>query len=211
MNDTSLKAAPEWAAFRRWYFVIAALLASLLLLLWLAGYGPGGTRCQLPAAPVAAAPAVAAPAPATPAAPPAAAPPAATVAATPTAAATVTAAASVAATPPVAAASPVPAARVYFGLDKTALPRDVDQTLAEVVAYLKANGSAKALVSGFHDPSGNPAHNEELALNRARAVRAQLDKLGIPNDRVEMAKPAVTTGTGVAREARRVEVSVRLP
>ena len=193
MNDTTLQAAPEWGAFRRWYFLIAALLAALLLLMWLLGYGPGGSACKVPTLPVAAAE-VAAPVVAAPAAV-VAAPVAASVAA------------------PVAAA-PValpPAARVYFGLDKTALPGDVDQTLSEVVAYLKANGGAKASVSGFHDPSGDQAHNEELALNRARGVRAQLDKLGIPNDRVVMQKPAATTGTGPAQEARRVEVSVLVP
>lgn len=194
MNDTTLQAAPEWGAFRRWYFLIAALLAALVLLLWLLGYGPGGAKCKLPAASVAAAE-VAAPVVAAPAAAPVTTP-----AAAPTPALA----------PAVAAALP-PAARVYFGLNRTALPADVDKTLAEVVSYLKGNGGAKALVSGFHDPSGNQAQNEELALNRARAVRDQLDRLGIPNDRVEMAKPAVTTGTGTPREARRVEVSVQAP
>lgn len=198
MNDTTLQAAPEWGAFRRWYFLIAALLAALLLLMWLLGYGPGGSACKMPTAPVAmaevAAPVVAAPAAVV--APPAAASVAAPVAATPVAAAPV--------------ALP-PAARVYFGLDKTALPGDVDNTLAEVVAYLKANGGAKASISGFHDPSGDKAHNEELALNRARAVRAQLEKLGIASDRVVMQKPEATTGTGPAQEARRVEVSVQAP
>lgn len=91
------------------------------------------------------------------------------------------------------------------------MPRDVDSKLAEVVAYLKANGGAKALVSGFHDPSGDKAHNEELATNRAVAVRSQLEKLGIASDRVVLAQPAVTTGTGPNWEARRVEVSVQVP
>ena len=191
MNNTTLQAAPEWGAFRRWYFIVAALLAALLLLLWLLGYGPGGSACKLPAAPVAAAPVAAA---VVAAAPAVVAPPvAATVAA------------------PTSAAAMPPAARVYFGLDKTALPADVDKTLAALVAYLKANGSAKASLSGFHDPSGDQAHNEELALNRARAVRAQLEKLGVANDRVVMQKPMATTGTGAPQEARRVEVSVQAP
>jgi outer membrane protein OmpA-like peptidoglycan-associated protein len=192
MNDTTVQAAPEWGAFRRWYFLIAALLAALLLLMWLAGYGPGGSACKVPTLPVAAveapAPVVAAPAPA-PAPAPVAAP----------------------AAPVAAAVAPPPAANVYFGLDKTDLPGDVDQTLTQVVTYLKANDGAKALLSGFHDPSGDKAHNASLALNRARAVRAQLAKMGIADDRVVMAKPAETTGTGAPREARRVEVSVQVP
>ncbi len=198
MNDTTVQAAPEWGAFRRWYLVIAALLAALLLLLWLLGYGPGGSACKLPAASVA--PLAAAPlaAPAVTAAP-------AVVAAAP-------AVAAVAAPAAVAAATAMPpAARVYFGLDKTALPADAESTLSQVVAYLLANRGAKASVSGFHDPSGDKAHNEELALNRARVVRGQLEKMGIANDRVVMQKPAATTGTGPPAEARRVEVAVQAP
>lgn len=193
MNDTTVQAAPQWSAFRRWYFLIAALLAALLLLMWLLGYGPGGAACKLPAAPVAVAPVIAAPV------------------AAPVVAAVPAVAAPVAAPAPMAAVSLPPAAQVYFGLNKTDLPADVDKTLAEVATYLKAEGGAKAQISGFHDPSGDQAHNAELALNRARAVRAQLDKLGIANDRVTMQKPTATTGTGPASEARRVEVTVQVP
>jgi outer membrane protein OmpA-like peptidoglycan-associated protein len=162
---------------------VAILLALLLALMWFLGYGPGGSKCN-PG--LAEAPAPTAPTPA----------PAAAV------------------SPPVAA-TPVPAtmpeAKVYFALDKTDLPKDVDKTLGDVVTYLKANGEAKGSISGYHDPSGNKAHNEELALNRARAVRGALEKLGIPNDRVVMQKPAETTGSGDPAHARRVDVTIAKP
>ncbi len=205
MNDISMQTAPEWGAFRRWYFLVAAALAALLLLMWLLGYGPGGSACKLPAAPAVSA----APAPA--AAPvPAPAPAPATVV-TPAPAVVVAAAAPAAAPAAMAKVVTPPAARVYFGLNKTELPGDVDKTLTDVVAYVKANGGSKASISGFHDPSGDRAHNEALAFNRARAVRDQLDKLGVAGDRVVMQKPAASTGTGPPREARRVEVSVLNP
>lgn len=210
MNDTTVQAAPEWGAFRRWYILIAALLAALLLLLWLLGYGPGGSACKLPAAPVAVAPAAVTAPPVVAAAPavmPAAAP---AVVATPPPPAPVATPAPVTAAVAAAVTAP-PAARVYFGLDRTALPGDVENTLGRVVGYLKANSGAKASIAGFHDPSGAQAHNEELALNRARAVRGQMEKMGIANDRLVMQMPAATTGTGPPREARRVEVAVQAP
>ena len=89
------------------------------------------------------------------------------------------------------------------------MPADTDAQLKAIVAHLKDNPSAMAVLSGFHDASGNAQTNEELALNRARAVRAALMASGIAKERVEMSKPQVTTGSGPAREARRVEVSVR--
>jgi K(+)-stimulated pyrophosphate-energized sodium pump len=193
--SATLGFAPEWNNFRRWWITIAVLLALLLLLLWFAGYGPGGAACKRAMMagaacdmPAAAAPAVVAPA-----------------------AAVVAAAAPVIAAAPVVAAAAAlpPAAKIYFALDKAVVPADTADTLKAVVAYLKANPKAKALVSGFHDPTGSRARNEELALNRARAVRSSLERAGIAADRVMMQKPTVTTGDGAPEEARRVEVSVR--
>jgi outer membrane protein OmpA-like peptidoglycan-associated protein len=190
MEMTANTLFPQWGTYRRWHQIIFWLGLALLALMWLAGYGPGGSACKP----------ITISAPAAPAAPMVAAPALAPVPAPPP---------MVAAAPVVAAVALPPAARVYFDLDKFALPVDTTSTLNEVVTYLKANPGTKALISGFHDPSGNKAHNEELALNRARAVRGELDKLGISNDRVVMAKPVETTGTGAPREARRVEVSVQ--
>lgn len=189
---------------------VAILLALLLALMWWLGYGPGGSKCN-PAAQEAAAPTAPTPAPIA-AAVPQAAPAPDEKAPEPVAAAPLTPPAPV----PTAALTmkleaSVPAARVYFGLDKTNLPADVDKTLAAVATYLKANTDSKASISGFHDPSGNKDLNEELAVNRARAVRGELEKLGIVNDRVIMAKPIETTGSGKPAEARRVEVTVVRP
>lgn len=195
----------ELSTYRRWHNGIAWLLVALLGLLWLTGYGPGGAACRaapsLPSSsstpsantlPGASSPGASS-GPAAPAAPAVAIAPAPTPAAS-------------AAT---AALDVPPTVKVYFALDKAELPVEVDRLLAEVVTYLKAHPAAKAVVSGFHDPSGNRAHNEALALNRARAVRGALQSVGIANDRVVMHKPAQTTGAGEAREARRVEVAVQ--
>ena len=180
----------DWAAFRRRFYTVAAIVAALLALFFLLGFGPGGAMCKAGAAGGAA--------PCAPVSPAAA--PAAT-------------AATVVATAPVVAAAPVAAspakAVLYFDTGKADLPADGEKSLADVVAALKANAAAKVQLSGFHDTSGSQALNEELALNRARAVRSALEAAGIARDRVVMAKPAVTTGSGDAREARRVEATVQ--
>ncbi len=107
-----------------------------------------------------------------------------------------------------AVASAPPAARVYFDLAKIALPKSVDQILQQVVDYAVAHPQSKVVVAGFHDPSGNQAKNAALAKNRAGAVRARLIALGVHARQLEMKKPAVTTGSGDNKEARRVEVTV---
>jgi outer membrane protein OmpA-like peptidoglycan-associated protein len=180
------------STFRSLYWPVAIVLGLLVAGLWLAGYGPGGSACRV--APMAALPGL---------------PDA--VKATGAAVAPVVAqvAAPVAAVPANASTVP-PTQKLYFALNSTQVSAGAKGQLDKIVAYLKANDSAVAVLSGFHDPKGNQASNEELALNRARAVRTLLEELGIPRERVEMAKPASTTGaTGDDQEARRVEVSVK--
>lgn len=214
---------------------VSIALTLALLISWLMGYGPGGSKCaqtQSMAASTAATmmtlpPPVVAPAsPATITPEPVAAPVAAQASAPEPATASATVPAPVvappAATAPVPAVpstpvvvspaagivSAVPVAKIYFGSEKANLPKGSAGSLAGVVKYLKANAGAKGSVSGFHDASGNLANNEKLALRRAQAVANALEKMGISKDRIVMQKPAQTTGTGKSREARRVEVGV---
>jgi photosynthetic reaction center cytochrome c subunit len=106
-------------------------------------------------------------------------------------------------------AGPVAPANIYFEVDRFDLPADASATLAPLVAFLKSNPGAIAVVSGYHDPTGNLEHNLELARNRAFAVRDLLVRQGIAQPRIDLAKPVETTGDGSLEEARRVEVSVR--
>ena len=202
----------SWNSFRRVYWTIAAVLAFLLLMSWIAGFGPGGRACKIAGLSGKAAPAASAAAPVAAAKPAASTSPAAPAA---TAAASAPAATATAATPskpaPAAAMAAPPAAKLYFPLDKVTLPQNTVAALLPVVEYLKANEGAKASISGFHDPTGRRARNEELALNRARAARGALERAGVARDRIVMQKPQVTTGSGGAAEARRVEVAVQLP
>jgi hypothetical protein len=108
-----------------------------------------------------------------------------------------------------AAPAVLPQAVLFFDTGATALPADSGTALAPVIAYLGANPTAMAVVSGFNDPTGDRAANEELAKNRAIAVRDALVAGGIADTRIELLKPADTTGEGSLEAARRVEVTVR--
>jgi K(+)-stimulated pyrophosphate-energized sodium pump len=97
--------------------------------------------------------------------------------------------------------------KFYFASGAAALADGAPAALADVV---KAVGEGKtAVLSGFHDASGDPAKNAELAKLRAFAVRDALKALGVAEDKVELSKPAETMGSGSAAEARRVEVTLK--
>lgn len=98
--------------------------------------------------------------------------------------------------------------RLYFELGKAEVPADAAAALAPYVKAARDSHRAIA-VSGFHDASGDAAANEELAKQRALAVRDLLVGAGAPAERVELRKPAATTGDGDPREARRVDVTLQ--
>ena len=92
----------------------------------------------------------------------------------------------------------------YFASGKADLATGANEALAEVVKGVKAG--QKAVVSGFHDNTGNLAANQELAKQRAISVRDTLVALGVPADSIELKKPENAEGTGDNAQARRVEV-----
>jgi outer membrane protein OmpA-like peptidoglycan-associated protein len=97
-------------------------------------------------------------------------------------------------------------ATTYFESGSAALQPDAEPAMAETVKALAADPGKRVLLSGYHDASGDPVQNAELAKQRAKAVRAALLAAGIPLNQVLLRKPESTTGTGTEREARRVEI-----
>ena len=173
----------QLAAWNRWHGIVAILLAILLLLLWLAGRGPGhaaagGGCCGVPDTEDYC--------PGTPAATPV----------------------DEFGCDLVDSAGR-PRVRVYFDVDSYYLREDAVERLAPVLRYLRENASAVAVVSGYHDPTGGMEHNVELARNRAFAVRDFMVKEGVEEARLAMVKPVDTTGEGPYREARHVDISIR--
>lgn len=92
----------------------------------------------------------------------------------------------------------------YFATGSADLAPGAAEALALVIKGVE--GGRKAVVSGFHDTTGDAAVNEELAKNRAQMVREVLTGLGVPAEKIDLQKPAVTAGSGNNAEARRVEV-----
>lgn len=92
----------------------------------------------------------------------------------------------------------------YFAVGKTEIATGAAEALLDVVTA--TNSGKKATISGFTDSTGNQAQNEELAKQRAFAVRDTLLGLNVPESSLELQKPEALTGTGSAAEARRVEV-----
>lgn len=95
---------------------------------------------------------------------------------------------------------------LYFELGQAALPADAGVALEAIKAAAAGAAGRKLVISGFHDASGDPAKNAELAKNRAKAVRDALKAAGVDAARLALRKPESTTGDGNDKEARRVEV-----
>lgn len=99
-------------------------------------------------------------------------------------------------------------AKVYFDTGSAVVPADASARLSSVLGTLHSDTNRQALVSGYHDTSGDVAVNQELAKQRAQAIQQWLVVNGVAAERIVLSKPAETTGNGNADEARRVEVKV---
>jgi photosynthetic reaction center cytochrome c subunit len=120
---------------------------------------------------------------------------------------------------PAAAAVPVVAAPpteplkavLYFPVNSPALRGDEPAKLDKIIAALNMQTNATATISGFHSASGRLAANQELAKQRAFAIRDALRRAGIADARIVLDKPQQTEANikGEDPFARRVEVTVR--
>jgi outer membrane protein OmpA-like peptidoglycan-associated protein len=99
-------------------------------------------------------------------------------------------------------------AKVYFDVGSSTIGADGQKTIAAMADLIKKE-SAKVGITGYTDRTGDAAKNEELAKNRAIAVRDALKAAGVAEASLELKAPAfVETGTGGnLAEARRVEIN----
>jgi outer membrane protein OmpA-like peptidoglycan-associated protein len=97
--------------------------------------------------------------------------------------------------------------KFYFASGKSDLAPGALDALGDAVAAAKQG--KKLVISGFHDTTGNPAQNAELAKQRAFAVRDALKGAGVDEASLELKKPEeAAAGVGSDAEARRVEVVI---
>lgn len=97
--------------------------------------------------------------------------------------------------------------KFYFASGKADLAAGAGEALADLVKA--AQTGRKLVISGYHDATGDPAQNAELARQRALAVRQALMAAGTAESQIELRKPEVVAGTGSDAEARRVEISLQ--
>ncbi|WP_295980704.1 sodium-translocating pyrophosphatase [uncultured Variovorax sp.] len=97
--------------------------------------------------------------------------------------------------------------KFYFANASAEVAPNAREALADVVKAVQSGSTV--LVSGYHDASGDPAKNAELAKQRAMAVSDALKAAGAPEDKIELAKPEQSQADGPPAEARRVEVKVK--
>ena len=96
--------------------------------------------------------------------------------------------------------------KFYFASGKAELAAGAAPALAELGKGVAAG--KKVVVSGYHDATGDPAKNAELAKQRAFAARDALKAAGVAEDKIELKKPE-QINAGAASEARRVEVTLQ--
>jgi len=99
--------------------------------------------------------------------------------------------------------------RFYFATGKSAVADGAQEALAEAVAAAKAGKTL--VISGYHDSTGSPELNAELAKKRALAVRDILLEQGVAEAAIELKKPEGMPSTthGSDPEARRVDVVIQ--
>lgn len=94
----------------------------------------------------------------------------------------------------------------FFDSGKFGVEVGAQDKIKNIVEWAIKDPNSKIGLSGYHDKTGDPAANRELAKNRAKSVRELLLASGVPQDRIIMVKPQETTGGGDDRQARRVDV-----
>lgn len=96
--------------------------------------------------------------------------------------------------------------KFYFASGKADLAPGALAALGDAIAAAQAG--KRLVLSGYHDATGDPAMNAELAKQRALAVRDALVGAGVADSSLELKKPEVAVGNGNDAEARRVEVVI---
>ena len=96
--------------------------------------------------------------------------------------------------------------KFYFASGSAQVAPGAQEALADVIKAVQ--DGKRAVVSGYHDASGNAAQNEELAKQRAQAVADALKAAGVPEASIDLSKPPQTLASGTPAEARRVEVTL---
>ena len=97
--------------------------------------------------------------------------------------------------------------KFYFASGNADLGSGAGDALAGVIKGISSG--RRIVISGFHDPTGDPAKNIALANLRALTVREAILVAGVSEQKIELGKPQQMALSGTNAEARRVEVSLK--
>jgi outer membrane protein OmpA-like peptidoglycan-associated protein len=104
---------------------------------------------------------------------------------------------------------------LFFLEDSDEMTPESDEEVGRIFAEVSTRPAPDVLVIGHTDAVGTGQHNDKLSLQRAERVRAELIRLGMPEDSIDVEgrgkrEPLVNTPDGVAEPRnRRVEIEVR--
>jgi outer membrane protein OmpA-like peptidoglycan-associated protein len=96
---------------------------------------------------------------------------------------------------------------VFFDVGRSDLSANGQRAIQSVAVTVKSS-QAPVAVTGYADSSGNPDQNEELAKNRAAAVRDELVRDGVSPSLIVLVPPAAVTPGAPADQSRRVDIKV---
>jgi len=103
---------------------------------------------------------------------------------------------------------------VVFDVDSDALNEGGQRSIARIAETLKEYPAGQILVEGYTDATGSDGYNLDLSERRAKAVKAEFVKEGVPEDRIDTEGygeqyPVATNDTPQGRQLnRRVEIVV---
>jgi photosynthetic reaction center cytochrome c subunit len=100
---------------------------------------------------------------------------------------------------------------LYFNTGSAQLEGAQATGMSQLIDTMKAKPEVSATISGYHSAAGTLAQNQELAKQRAFAVRDSLTAAGIDAARVKLEKPvqAAANLAGDDPSARRVEITLK--
>ena len=103
---------------------------------------------------------------------------------------------------------------ILFDVDKTDLKPDAQNSLKQLAVSLQNNPQTNILVVGHTDSLGTAAHNMDLSIRRANAVKLFIDQQGVNSARLTTqgkgeTEPIASNSTAAGRaQNRRVEIVI---
>ena len=107
--------------------------------------------------------------------------------------------------------------KLLFTTDSAVLKPEAVEMVAKLGGILAKYPEDRIRIAGFTDSTGTVAHNEELSLRRAKAVRDVLQERGVKAEQMMVQgmgpqRPVASNGTAAGRaQNRRVELHIDVP